>query len=84
MFPVLVGAGLQLGQPGLHKGRLVEQVRFQGQQFLELGQRQLSIDAMGTKGLGMLGLEILDDQLRQVGQIRPGQPLQADCGGVPR
>ena len=76
MPPVLVGARVQLADPGVHESGLVEQLRAQAEQVLKLGERQLAMNGEGAEVVRMRRPQVLSDEPGQIRQVGPGQALE--------
>ena len=66
--------------------RVVDQVWFQLEQFVQLSLGQVPVDAVGTEATAELGLEVLCHEGGQVGNVRPLQATQKmpEAGRVER
>ncbi len=78
--PVLIVARMQLGDPGLHEVGLLQQFGLELQQFIELRERQLAMDVERPEAAGMLGIQIVRDDLGQIGDVGPGRGGTAYAG----
>ena len=76
ILPVGVGIRLQPAQVHVDELTLVQQVGLQFQAFVQLRQQQQLVDGERPESAAVGMIQVVDDQLRQIGIVGPLQPLQ--------